>query len=263
MPTITLKPDALDPHTTRFAPERIAEPLFVNSIPKSGSHLLKNILRMFVPLDQQYREQFIQWGNFKQHLHAFQPEFPFFSFGHLFFSDASAIELARVRKLQLFRDPYQWVLARARFFLSDEFEGNVDFLKGGRLSVDDLLSLMIFGIHPHAPSLADMYQLNVAAWLGSSSVHAIRYEDLTGHVRRLDSEEAEGYFRDLLAACGISPLPADWRERVRVGSDRRHSGTARENLTGVDVPIPDELPERHRALVDYAAPGLRTLLGYE
>lgn len=262
MPHIKLKPDTLDGETARFAPDPIREPLFVNSIPKSGSHLLKNIIRMFVPLDQQYREQFIQWANLKDHLHAFLPQFPFFSYGHLFFSDASAIELAGVRKILLYRDPYDWVLARARFFLSDEFEGNVDFLKEGRLSVEDLLSLMIFGIHTKAPTLADMYDLNVAAWLGSSSVYAVRYEDLLRHVRDLDSDEAEEYFASLFEACGIAPVPANWRERVRVGSDRRRSGTARENLTGIRLEIPDVLPQAHRRLVDYAAPGLRQLLGY-
>ena len=77
MPNIKLKADTLDQDTARFAPDPIREPLFVNSIPKSGSHLLMNIIRMFVPLNQQYREQFIQWGNLNQHLHALQPEFPF------------------------------------------------------------------------------------------------------------------------------------------------------------------------------------------
>jgi hypothetical protein len=263
MPNINLKPDTLDRETVRFAPKPITEPLFVNSIPKSGSHLLKNILRMFVPMNQQYRDEFIQWGNLKHHLHAFQPQFPFFSFGHLFFSDASAIELAHVRKILLYRDPYDWVLARARFMLSDEFEGNVDFLKQGKLSIDDLLSLMIFGIHTKSPSLSDMYDLNVAAWLGSSSVYAVRYEDLVHHVRDIETDEAEVYFSKLLDSCGISPLPGNWRERVRAGSDRRQSGTARENLTGVALEIPETLPEAHRRLVDYAAPGLRALLGYE
>jgi hypothetical protein len=262
MPHINLKPDTLDDDTARFNPDPIREPLFVNSIPKSGSHLLINIIRMFVPLNQQYREQFIQWGNLKEHLHAFLPQFPFFSYGHLFFSDASAIELAHVRKILLYRDPYDWVLARARFYLSDEFDGNVNFLKEGKLSTDDLLSLMIFGIHTKAPSLSDMYDLNVAAWLGSSSVYPVRYEDLVRHVRQLDDDEAEAYFGSLFEACGIS-RPDDWRERVRVGSDRRRSGTARENLTGVAMEIPEILPDVHRRLVDYAAPGLRRLLGYE
>ena len=262
MATIKLKGDMLDAETQRFAPAPLRSPLFVNSIPKSGSHLIKNILRMFVPLDQQYRAQFIQWGNLQEHLVAFDPARKLFSYGHLFFSDASAIELAGVRKILLYRDPYDWVLARARFYLSEEFSGNVDYLKEGKLTVDELLSLMIFGIHTKAPKLADMYDLNVAAWLGSSSVHPVRYEDLIRHLRDLESEAAASYFGDLLEAAGISPVPDDWRERVSVGADRRHSGTARENLTGIALDIPDTLPERHRRLVDYAAPGLRRLLGY-
>src|SRR5438105_7935714 len=262
MPRIKLKADTLDADTVRFAPTRLKQPLFLNSIPKSGTHLLRNIIRMFVPVEQQYRVQFIQWQNLKEHLIAFDPRRSLFSYGHLFFSDGSAIELAGVRKVLLYRDPYDWVLARARFFLSDEFEGNVDFLKQGKLTVDELLSLMIFGIHTNAPKLSDMYDLNVAAWLGSSSVHPVRYQDLVRHLRNLDSIEAEVYFDKLLNACGIGPKPANWRERVAVGSDRARSGTARENLTGIPIELPDELPESHRRLVDYAAPGLRHLLGY-
>jgi len=263
MPTIKLMPDTLDTETLRFAPAPLKQPLFVNSIPKSGSHLLKNIIRMFVPVEQQYRAQFIQWQNLQEHLAAFDPRKSYFSFGHLFFSDASAIELAHVRKIQLYRDPYDWVLARARFFLADEFEGNVDYLKEGKLSVDELLSLMIFGIHKKAPKLADMYDLNVAAWLGSSSVYAVRYEDLSHHAAHLEGAEAENYFRQLFAACGIADVPENWRERVEAGAYRRRSGTARENLTGISIELPETLPERHRRLVDYAAPGLRRLLGYE
>jgi hypothetical protein len=262
MPHIKLKADTLDAEIARFSTTPLRSPVFLNSIPKSGTHLLKNILRMFVPVEQHYRAQFIQWGNLQEHLVAFDPQRNLFSYGHLFFSDASAIELAAVRKILLYRDPHDWVLARARFFLSDEFQGNVEFLKQGQLSVDELLSLMIFGIMKHAPPLSDMYDLNVAAWLGSSSVHPVRYEDVLRHLRDLSSAEAERYFEELLSAAGVSPLPPDWRERVLVGSDRRHSGTARENLSGVRVEIPDVLPERHQRLVDYAAPGLRQLLGY-
>lgn len=262
MAHIKLKADTLDAEVARFSPVPLRSPVFLNSIPKSGTHLLKNILRMFVPIEQHYRTQFIQWGNLQDHLIAFDPARSFFSYGHLFFSDASAIELAGVRKILLYRDPYDWVLARARFYLSDEFDGNVDYLKNGKLSVEELLSLMIFGIHKKAPKLADMYDLNVAAWLGSSNVHNVRYEDLLRHVRELGSCEAGRFFQDLFAAAGISPVPDDWRERVAVGADRRHSGTARENLTGVALELPDELPDRHKRLVDYAAPGLRQLLGY-
>ena len=66
----------------------------------------------------------------------------------------------------------------------------------------------------------------------------------------------------LFEACGINPVPADWRNRVEIGADRKQSSTARENLSGAQSDLPDELPEIQKRLVDYAAPGLRALLGY-
>jgi hypothetical protein len=262
MPNIKLKPDTLDADTLRFAPDPLRAPVFLNSLPKSGSHLLRNILRMFVPIEQQYRAQFIQWGNLGEHRQAFDPSRNLFSFGHLFFTDISAMELAGIRKIQLYRDPYEWVIARARFVLSNEFDGNVEHLKQGKVSADELLSLMIFGIRTEAPSLADMYELNVVGWLGSDGVYPVRFEELRAHVQDLETSEAESYFTALFDACGISPLPSNWKERVRVGSDRKQSGTARENLTGIGIDLPDVLPDRHRDLIEYAAPGLRRILGY-
>jgi hypothetical protein len=196
-----------------------------------------------------------------EHLDAWDPARSYLSWGHLFFSDASAIELAHVRKILLYRDPYDWVLARARFFMSENFEDNIAMVKGGHLSIDDLLSLMIFGIHGSSPPMREIFQFNAAAWLGSD-VHVVRFEELRDHCRNLESDNSEQFFSALFAACGIDPVPTDWRERVRVGSDRKLSGTARENLTGL-IDLPNELPIKHKRLVDYAAPGLRNLLGYE
>jgi len=260
MPTVTIKPDTLDSESRRFAQVPLTEPLFLNSVPKSGSHLLRNIVRMFVPVEQQYQVQFIQWGNLQQHLRAFDRSKNYLSWGHLLFSDASAIELAGVRKILLVRDPYDWVLARARFFMSEEFSGNIDHIKEGKLSVEDLCNLMIFGVHQKTPPLSEIYTHNAVAWLGSGA-YLVRYEDLVRHLKALDSSEAEAFFASLLNAGGIAP-PADWRERIKVGSDRKQSGTARENLTGLALDIPTELPATQKQLVDFAAPGLRTLLGY-
>lgn len=262
MPVIKVKPDTLDDENRRFHQSPLRQPVFLNSVPKSGSHLLRNILRMFVPVEQQYQKQFVQWGNMPDHLDAWDRSKNYLSWGHLWFSDASAIELGHVRKVLLYRDPYDWVLARARFFLSGEFQGNVEHIKGGNLGVNDLLSLMIFGIHRKAPPLADIYIHNAVSWLGSD-VHVVRFEELAEHVRAMDSDEAGNFFHALLAACGIDPVPDDWRDRVRIGSDRKQSGTARENLTGSLADIPDQLPAGHKKLLDFAIPGLRHVLGYE
>lgn len=260
MPEVWVQPDTLDDENRKFAQSPLRQPVFLNSLPKSGSHLLRNILRMFVPVEQQYKADFIQWPNLQQHKQAFNPARPMMSWGHLFMADASVIETAPTRRILLYRDPYDWVIARARFFLSEQFSGNVDHLKSGEFDVDELLTMMIFGLPGKAPSLNDIYELNVAAWLGTKTF-IVKYEDLVHNLGIIDSDAAEAYFASLFEACGIE-RPGDWRDRVAIGSDRKQSGTAREQLTGVSVEFPETLSARHKALVDYQAPGLRTLLGY-
>jgi hypothetical protein len=262
MQRVYLKPDTLDQENRRFEHAVLQEPVFLNSIPKSGSHLLRNIVRMFVPVSQQYQRQFIQLANLQEHSHVFSASLPMLSWGHLAFTDAAAVDLGNVRHMLLVRDPYSWVIARARFFVSDEFQGNLDLLKAGKLNTDQLMNLMIFGVYQKAPTLAEIFNHNAVAWLGTG-VTVVRYEDIILHLRQLDSQDAESFFAELLGSCGIA-LPEDWRERVRTGSDPAQSGTARENLKAAsELVFPDKLPNVQRRLVDYAVPGLRALLGYE
>ena len=91
----------------------------------------------------------------------------------------------------------------------------------------------------------------------------MRYEDLVRHPKELDGRRGRSYFAAIFRACGIDQVPADWRERVRIGSDRKQSGTARENLTGLITEVPDELSGRPQAAGRFAFPGVRQLLGYE
>jgi len=261
MPRITMRPDNLNEANLAFEQTPLKKPLFVNSVPKCGTHLIRNILRMFVPVPQQYHTTFIQLPFIHQHLIPFTQTKPMMSWGHMLFSDESAIVLRNVNHILMVRDPYDWVLARARFFLSENFEGNMGNLKRDGIAVNDLLNLMILGIHQKAPNLEEIFRHNAAGWLGTST-YLLRYEDMIGHLKNLNSREAEFYFMQLFHACGIDPVPADWRKRVEIGSDRKQSSTARENLEGAQPDLPDELPEIQKRLVDYAAPGLRQLLGY-
>ena len=251
--------DTLDDENRKFEQLPLKQSLFLNSVPKSGSHLLRNIIRMFVPVEQQYQDEFIQHQLLRQHMAAFDKDRKLLSWGHMMFTDTTAIPLAGVRQVLLVRDPYDWVIARARFLVSGEFQGGVDYLR--ELSVDTLLNLMIFGIYEKAPPLAATYMYNAIAWLGTGA-YLVRYEELVAALGDLDNENAERFFAKLFDACGIE-RSGDWRERLRIGSDRKQSGTARENLTGVALQLPAELPELHKRLVDYAAPGVREMLGYE
>ena len=88
-------------------------------MPKCGTHLLRNIVRMFVPVGQQYHRAFIQLPLLRAHQEAFAPDKPLLSWGPPLFSDDSAMSLTQVHHVVLVRDPYDWARARAGFFLSD------------------------------------------------------------------------------------------------------------------------------------------------
>ena len=261
MPRVVASGDNLNELNRDYVQIPLQEPVFLNSVPKCGTHLMRNIVRMFVPVEQQYHAMFIQHPVLRQHLAAFSQDKPFLSWGHLLFSDDAAIALHKVKHTILVRDPYDWVLARARFFLSDTFQGSLEHLKGGNVSVEEIMNMMILGIHKKAPSMQDIFLHNAVGWLGTKA-EVVRFEDLLGNLKDLDSDAAETYFADLLGKCGIKELPGDWRDRVRVGSDRKQSGTARENLAGEAPDFPDELPETQKQMVDHVLPGLRRLLGY-
>lgn len=254
--------DTLNDQVARFEQAPLKQPLLVNSIPKGGTHLLRNILRMFVPVAQHHDRDFVQIPNMHLHLDAFNPHAPMLSCGHLLFSDQSLANIRHARHILLVRDPHDWVLARARFFVSEEFEQeNIAHLKSGVFSAEAILNMMIFGIHQKSPALIDIYTHNAAAWLGTG-VHLVRYEDAMRAVNDIDSPESDAFFADLLAAAGID-RPDDWRERVTTGADRKQSRTARENLKLPEgLVFPTVLPETQRHLVEFHAPGLRALLGY-
>lgn len=262
MPRIVTKADNLNERNREFVQRPLAEPVFLNSVPKCGTHLVRNIMRMFVPVEQQYHKTFIQYPVLREHQAAFARARPFLSWGHLLYGDESAIALRRVHHLVLVRDPYDWVLARARFFMSDTYQGSLDNIKGGNVAVEDVLNMMIMGIPDKSPALYEIFTHNAVSWLGTHA-RVLKFEELLGHVKVLDSDDAEDFFRGLLESLNMGELPDDWRERVRVGSDRDQSTTARENLDRVTTDIPDELPDNQKRLVDYAVPGLRAVLGYE
>jgi len=261
MAQILAKPDNLNNLNKQYTHQPLQHPVFLNSVPKCGTHLIRNIMRMFVAVEQHYQDTFIQYPMLREHVAAFSISAPKLSWGHLLFSDDSAIATKHARHTLIVRDPYTWVLARARFFLSDNFHGALEHIKGGAVSVNEVLNLMIFGIIGKAPTIREIFQHNALAWMGTNA-RIIRMEDLVAAVKDLESASAEEFFTELLEFYGIAK-PTDWRERVRVGSDREQSGTARENLAGGTGVIPDELPETQKRLVDHMLPDVRELLGYE
>ena len=107
-----MRADNLNERNAEFAQAPLTTPVFLNSVPKCGTHLIRNVMRMFVPVSQQYHATFVQHPALRQHGPiAFSPERPMLSWGHLLYSDDAAILLKPARNILMVRDPYDWVLA--------------------------------------------------------------------------------------------------------------------------------------------------------
>ena len=109
--------------------------------------------------------------------------------------------------------------------------------------------------------MCDVFTHNAVAWLGTNA-RILQFEELLQHVKSLETDAAENFFAGLLEELGMGELPGDWRERIRIGSARDQSSTARENLERPVTGVPDTLPDIQKQLVNYIAPGLRGVLGY-
>ena len=239
-------------------------PVLVNSVPKCGTHLLLNILRMFTPVEQVHRTFVGDWNIGEQAQNLAAGPSKLFA-GHVNLNTETLLAVRPCRHFVVVRDPYDYAIAQARFFMAEDMGSDLGaFTRAHDLSFAETLSLVIFGARGPAywPSLHEIFTTNAVAWL-ANDVFLVRYEDLLARVEDLEAPASEIYLTELLTAAGLGALPSDWKRRVLAGAQRRHSATDRSNLRFTrPTRFPARLSQEQAALVDYASPGLRRLLGY-
>lgn len=254
-----------------FHQTSLKQPTVLITVAKSGSHLIRNILCMFMPMEQQdYSHTDLAPIRENRVITA-----PTFRWGHIAITPNAANVLQNAKKILLVRDPYDWVLSMARFTTTYLLTGRErnhqhhphdDIYRNKGVTVEELFSIIITGtdVRNQHPSLRSAYVPIAVGWK-DLDVYMVKYEDACAHVKALrestDTNETKEYFRKLVGAFNID-LPVDWKKRVLTGADKRLSMTARENL-GQHYDIPNALPDRFKKLVDFTVPGLREYLGYE
>jgi hypothetical protein len=256
--------------TSAFQKEEVHNNVFLNSMGKAGTHLVKNILMAFLPEHQLKNFYKIDSGNYAI---AYDPNKgpmePFFSknehavfWGHLpcFFETEDCVR--DCRHIILVRDPYTYVLAKERFLLSKQTQNDV-VKKAAEKSKNILKEIILGGLGP-VPPLRQVYDQYVM-WLGSGAKF-VRYEDVVSSINNIDSPEAEVFFSDFFDFIGMESLPKDWKDRIKIGSDAAFSPTHRQNLTYKNFsgfPYKKELDQEYKDLIDYTCPNLRAILGYK
>jgi Sulfotransferase domain len=243
----------------RFVSSPLASDILVNSVPKCGTMLLRNVVYMFVPREAVYLP-FVVNDNLSSKP-IFEQKVVFT--GHVNHDVVSRVVFRDAKHLIIVRDPYDYVLAQARFMFSKVMQERTElarFIATHSLSMDDVVPLMIAGIAFGGniwPSVGDMFARNALSW--TDRCHFVKYEELRKHANAVETAGAYGYFASLLAACGLE-MPSDWQERVEAGADRGLSDTASDDF---DVRGDrNYLIESEKALFASVAPKLREVLGY-
>lgn len=259
----TLEP-LLDASRSCFQPLAWPHPVLLNSLFKSGTHILSNILTHFCYGGRQNHSPYLFDDQIYQTRELLaDPLGPRFFIGHLAWIPGVIEYVRPFRMLHLYRDPRTWILAVGRQYFDPEARGNLaQWVRENRVPLADLVDILLTGgtfFGERLEPIAETYNRRVIPWLSRAAI-AIRYCDLVRHATNLNRSESEQFFRMLLAACGLE-LPANWQARVRAGASRELSAT--DSRAFMDPALDcQELSAAQKQALEIAAPGLRQVLGF-
>lgn len=201
----------------------LKEPLIVLTVPKSGTHLITNILREI------FGEARVDPGMIAaEKIPPGIGDTPYIYHTHLIYSPATSLALRRVRKVLLVRDPRDVAASFTRAIYNRKIPpDNVQsYLLQNGFSLDEILSFVIQGGTIGGstyPDLGSLYRLYYWGWRATTEL-VLHYENLLPD--RGDFSGPETAIRNLLASLDID-VPEDFplAERIREGSAPERSQT--------------------------------------
>ena len=238
---------------------RATPPVLANSVPKSGTHLLDQIL-----------EALPGRRNFGEFLSSMTSSFQFrrrspdessaalrtavpgeLVRAHLFFDPAVAAAIAETRYVHYFiyRDPRDVVLSEAHYLRSlNRWHRLHPFFRDAP-SLDEAIAISIRGLPEHAeklyyPPIGDRFE-QYAGWIGRDDVFAVKFEDLIGPRQpELIAAMAEFYVRRSETPVDASELAMAMQANVDPGRSHTYrkgrSGGWRERFSPANCVLFEE-----------------------
>ncbi len=256
----------------RWGPGRLASMprVFGNAMPKSGSHLLHQVLLALTglgpfvdpgmpPVNRGAGNAKLPQQDVLSALRAMQPGEIRYGYLHARDPWLSALTEAGRATVFVYRDPRDWVISQI-FYATEMHPGHM--LHDHYLSLPNMgarINAAITGVDSpqvRAPALVERYQ-HYLAWLETPGILCLRFEDLA-----LQREAAFRELLDYLHSFGFEPEgePAQALQALVAASARRKSGTFRKGQ-------PDErrlhLSEENKSCFKQATGNLIARLGYE
>lgn len=236
-------------------------PIILNSIPKCGAHLLRNIFMHFINWDV-VNHEWIHTGNDKSIKGSMEQGKRYFT-GNLMQDIGTTRDVEGFKMVILIRNPRTYTLALARSLYHPSRHWWTDiatFVQENQIPFTEAITYAIVGQHYGNDTIIpinDMYLKFALQWFDNAAI-IVKYEELMEHIIKIESSESYSYFYKLFESVGI-PMFTDWKERVIAGSQPFLSASFIEGQVQENTEL---LTEAHELMLQLIAPGLKKMLGY-
>jgi hypothetical protein len=240
---------------------------FMNSVPKSGTHLLKNTLQGMPGITHDPKNEFYEGypRQLKDHFFRLsQMKSNEFGAGHVYFSPEwlKMLKQLKIKKLFISRDPRDIVVSFTYFIVYKyPYHPLYEYLTKHVQSQKERYLTLIHGVNTgrlNYPSIADWYR-PYQGWMTDGYSYCLTYEDL---VRSKDSSRKALFGIANYLWKGLTPpIPVpDMVERMEQRMNPKHSLTFRSGKIGS---WKDEFDDEVKAAFKKRAGYLLVELGYE
>lgn len=232
--------------------------VFFNSIPKSGTHLLRNIILSLFPHCASI-DKFIDIYNINDYLPEMRAESKMYFFGHLPFNSETSFLSKRLPVVCLIRNPVDVLLSHVRSIYSND-EAREDYkIIRQNYSVEEAIKYVIVGYSYKGSrlctSFGEFYRNFACSW-DSNCIQFIKYENLVTVINNPTSIDSTVFF-ERIASNFKTTLPLDWPERVLKSSNRNFSVTSYKSDSNCpDVIDSVDLRMLATRLIKVYAPGI-------
>ncbi|MDG5497432.1 hypothetical protein [Niveispirillum sp. BGYR6] len=244
--------DKFERSVLAFGPVNFANSVILNSVPKAGTHLLKNIIAHMIGLP--HSNNFLDVYNFFD-IWENSGENPVYYVGHLPFDLKIAKEIRNVKHLLLIRDPAQLIIAAAKAAFDPRIDRPDYRLIRSNFSLREYVVMLARGYQIDGVSVAPFDQFLkdfMGDWL-CHDVAVVDFEAVIAMAKNPSSAKSQSSMEKIAGVFGFD-LPTDWADRIRSASNPGLSATFLPPLVGENRK--DDLRFASDVLAIYAPGGL-------
>lgn len=187
----------------RIFPTKTSHPIFLTSMPKSGTHLLERILclapQIYRPVIPTLNPMNIEkYGGWEKNIEALKNGQLLVTHAHHTHNLTKSLDQSQIASFVMVRDPRAMVLSYAHYLLRDKSHHLHDLVKGKTIS--EVVDFSIDGSNEwDGRSFVDVMN-NFTGWGTSTNTRVVRFEDIVA----TDTYKKKALVKTILTTAGVT-----------------------------------------------------------